>query len=961
MIIEKEKIQLAKEKLGDRNAEIIRDVLLVENWDEKNKKGCCPFHNENTPSFIYNPKKLNAHCFGCSRTVDVIDAYMYSGKTYMEAVQLLFEEAKIPYSFGELGVRTQAQYRYPKAVPLNDKTHVYEYLQKRGISKKTIDDADVREDEHGNIVFNYYDINDVLMMIKYRPSHKIDKTTGEVKSWCQKDADTCPLLFNMNRVNTEQPLLITEGEIDTLAAIEAGWTNAVSVPLGSQNTHWIEHNYEWLEQFSEIIICSDNDEAGIKMRKEVVPRLGSWRTKYIDIPLTVSLPGNPSKSVAVKDLNEILYWCGKQKVMELILNAQESGVPSVTNVSEIRDVDLEDIDGVETGIKELDKEIMRLFYGTLTVVSGKPGCVDKETEYFNGTRWVKISDYRDGDKVLQYNADGTAELVTPLQYIKVPCDKFYHLHTKYGVDQMVSEDHTVVYAKHDKDINKIVMRDLYQRHLATKSGFSGKIISDFIYSGPGIDISDEVIRLMCAVIADGNFGRNTTRCQLNLKKQRKKERIKKLLNDCGIPYKIKHWSRDPEIFSYVFYAPMRIKEFPMEWYYFNQHQQDVFLNEVFRWDGSTASNTLTFSTSVKSCADFVQFMSVANGVKARVYQRNRVGQLYNAYNQAWTRKRVEYIVKVPLKHIKSNGIICNQRQAIQTFSSEDGYKYCFTVPSGMLVLRRNGCVNITGNSGKTSFLSQLVCQALDQNINCMMFSRELPAFLQRGWIQSVMAGPSHTMEFENKNGTKYYKVTNDAKTLINKVYDKRWYLYNDDASNKLEDILSSMESCLRKYSTRLIILDNLMTIDVQSSAENELQKQTECITKLIEFAIKWQAAIVLVCHPRKMDADSDVGIYDIAGTSNIINLAHRTFSLRRIDKEKEKTDHDVVLTLIKDRLYGNANKRIFMYYDVPSRRFYTNEEEYNHQYLWDKSTPIKLPYPHPDETEVFGEVKHVAV
>ena len=32
------------------------------------------------------------------------------------------------------------------------------------------------------------------------------------KNWCQKGADTRPLLFNMNRVNISQPLLITEGE-----------------------------------------------------------------------------------------------------------------------------------------------------------------------------------------------------------------------------------------------------------------------------------------------------------------------------------------------------------------------------------------------------------------------------------------------------------------------------------------------------------------------------------------------------------------------------------------------------------------------------------------------------------------------------------------------------------------------------------------------------------------------------
>ena len=189
---------------------------------------------------------------------------MHTGLTYLEALQKLFAEAKMPLSLGEKGVQTKFKYRYPVEEPLNDKESVYAYLAQRSISKETVDAVDVREDAHGNIVFNYYDTNDVLCLVKYRPSHKIDKSRGDVKAWCQKNADVTPLLFNMNRVNTTAPLLICEGEIDCMAAIEAGFTNAVSVPLGANNYGWIEENFDWLEQFESIIICSDNDEGPTK-------------------------------------------------------------------------------------------------------------------------------------------------------------------------------------------------------------------------------------------------------------------------------------------------------------------------------------------------------------------------------------------------------------------------------------------------------------------------------------------------------------------------------------------------------------------------------------------------------------------------------------------------------------------------------------------------------------------------
>ena len=631
MLVELEKIEQAKQKIGAaRTAEIAADLLKLEKFDARNLKACCPFHNEDTPSFILNPKTLKMHCFGCGRNADLIDVYMHCGMTYMGAVQALFEEADMKCSLGELGVKTHSEYRYPHPDDCGAKETVYAYMKQRGISEKTIDYAGVTQDSKGNIVFNYYDTNDVLCMCKYRPSHKIDKRKGESKNWCQTDSDTMPLLFNMNKINTSQPLIVTEGECDALAAIESGFTNTVSVPFGCQNFQWIEHNWDWLEQFDSIIICSDNDEPGIKMRKEVVPRLGSWRTRYVEIPHTYYNEAT-GKTVAIKDLNAVLYYMGTNGVASLINNAADPGVPSIVNVSEIQDVDLDEMDGINTGIKELDSEIMRLFYGTLTVVSGLPG------------------------------------------------------------------------------------------------------------------------------------------------------------------------------------------------------------------------------------------------------------------------------------------------------------------------------------AGKTSFLSQLICQSLEQDKPAWMFSREMPGWMEKSWLNYIMAGAHHVKAYEDSNGAKYYKVTPAAKAKINEHYNNKWFLYRDDWSNKLDDLMISMEDSVRKYGTKLLILDNLMTIDLDSDENSALVKQTECINKLIRFAMKYSVAVVLVAHPRKMPKGEEVGIYDISGTSNIINLAHRSIGLRRIDKDREKSNHDVCLTLIKDRMRGKAGKHINMYYDIPTRRFYTNEVEYEYQYTWDNGVYASLPYPHAEEREVYGE------
>lgn len=371
MLIEKHEIEKAKEQLGDDNAYIIAELLELDHFDEKNLKACCPYHSEDTASFIYDKKRYRFKCFGCGKTVDIIDVLMEKGKTFLEAVEYLFEKVGIEYSFGEKDVKTKRNYRYPHPEPLNDKTNVIEYWGKRGISKNVIDYLDIREDKNGNGVFNFYDTNDVLTMVKYRPAHTIDKHSGQLKTWCQKDADTVPLLFNMNRINTSKPLLITEGETDCASAIQAGFLNTVSVPLGAGNLHWIEENWEWLNLFDSIIIWSDNDEAGIKMRKECIYRLGTWRTKYIATPDYYE-KGN-GKKIPLNDINDCLQVGGADYVMSLISDAKDVPVKSVIDYSKIEELDISQMDGVKTGIKPLDDELLKIFYGTLTILSGRPG------------------------------------------------------------------------------------------------------------------------------------------------------------------------------------------------------------------------------------------------------------------------------------------------------------------------------------------------------------------------------------------------------------------------------------------------------------------------------------------------------------------------------------------------------------------------------------------------------------
>ena len=125
----------------------------------------------------------------------------------------------------------------------------------------------------------------------------------------------------------------------------------------------------------------------------------------------------------------------------------------------------------------------------------------------------------------------------------------------------------------------------------------------------------------------------------------------------------------------------------------------------------------------------------------------------------------------------------------------------------------------------------------------------------------------------------------------------------------------------------------------------------------------------------------DLGIpfakMDVQGISAIIDLAHRIISLYRV-QEKDKQGEpklngngwrvkpikaDVIMDILKDRLTGYESRSIEVYYDYPSKRFFTSEAELDYQYKWDK-TQYKTPLPFPpqqlieedNEDEVFGKV-----
>ena len=296
--------------------------------------------------------------------------------TFLEACEQLFELAGVDYDFTERGSVSSHEYYYPDPVYADNKDKVYAYWQSRGITPGTIDYLGIEEDLEGNTLFQYWDTNDVLVTVKVRKSYNVQKQDKIPKIKFLTDAhgkafDNTPVLYNINRVNTTQPLIITSGEGDCAAAIECGFLNTCSICGGDANFNWVAECWDFLQSFDEILIVPDNDVSGEKYAKTVTTRLGEYRIKLVHLPKAITLEDGTKQ--AIKDLNDLLIYGGREAVSDAIRNAQDSKIDAIVDYSDVKKFDMSQVDGFTTGIQAMDRAVDKFYMGTTNILTGVSG------------------------------------------------------------------------------------------------------------------------------------------------------------------------------------------------------------------------------------------------------------------------------------------------------------------------------------------------------------------------------------------------------------------------------------------------------------------------------------------------------------------------------------------------------------------------------------------------------------
>lgn len=327
-------------------------------------------------------------------------------------------------------------------------------------------------------------------------------------------------------------------------------------------------------------------------------------------------------------------------------------------------------------------------YGGMARHGGGAFCVDGETEFLTPNGFKKISEYENGDFVGQWE-DGVLSFVKPDAYIVNYAEKMYRIQSPHCFDMVLSPNHDVVLETSKGNIIKKRAKDLFSDN-GMKNGNSGFVPVAFRFNKTETDVklTDDEIRLQVAFCADGTF----TGSRIRVKKAEKKKRLKELLDKVGVKYT----EHAPEVDYAIFRFEPLIKSKSLAECFWgcDSHQLKVIAEEVQKWDGAEG----IFRTTIKEDADFIQFAFMATyGTTASISIDDRVGQVddkgYITKSVCYEVRRKKY-KKASLRNSKKINL------SVERTTTSDGKMYCFNVPSGMLVLRRNNRVFVTGNSGK---------------------------------------------------------------------------------------------------------------------------------------------------------------------------------------------------------------------------------------------------------------------
>lgn len=333
--------------------------------------------------------------------------------------------------------------------------------------------------------------------------------------------------------------------------------------------------------------------------------------------------------------------------------------------------------------------------------------VDCNTQFFTGSQWKNIDQMNETDRILQYNPDGTTEMVFPDYFAKYNTPQIVHVYRKYGrmidLDLMVTEDHVIPFINSENVLRRFSVKDMQKIMSKYNDSEIGDVVSVFKHRKLPNQLIDNktLLALFVSTFKGMWLSGDTTSTEVVFSNRllasngkRMLQRIKEIYSDCGCKMEYKQKNEVVNGHNLRAYAPIRIPDFYS--YLMNCSETQLqFIYENFETLLTKQQPYLTVAKVVPFDfqADVIQYIYTTRGIPTKTMYKTMKHKNYS-YLEGRPSERHEVI------------ILQRRDLALSTFVFEtidcpNGVAYNPIVPSGMWVSRRNGVITILGNSPRS--------------------------------------------------------------------------------------------------------------------------------------------------------------------------------------------------------------------------------------------------------------------
>lgn len=318
-------------------------------------------------------------------------------------------------------------------------------------------------------------------------------------------------------------------------------------------------------------------------------------------------------------------------------------------------------------------------------------CLTGDHEVLTDKGWVRLDEWH-GGRIACWNPNGEAVSFQKANALNFPYKGLMYEYCDKRISQISTPEHKMYVKRRyggEWRVDTVENMECYRPSIP----FTG-------YRQTTSGMEHSILRVLVMVQADGCFADDGS-VLLGFTKLRKVERCKMLLRAAGITFTYRVYEENPrprhqfKIISRNVPLWLRIfRNKTFDTWLFDE-SADVFFDELVYWDGyRSAKNSIQYVTCNKQNADIVQAFAHITGRAAQLKVKDRREE-----HPKWS---VAYVLDIWLTP-KNCHEVRNKPKKFQF----DGTVYCAETSTGFFLVRRNGRVWVTGNSGRLIQLQNL--------------------------------------------------------------------------------------------------------------------------------------------------------------------------------------------------------------------------------------------------------------